>query len=146
MSANATCDVQRCPAWRQSSGVKRTSAGDCRPMAIYKLQHCYSLLSSPAEKLVCARLMRGDIEPKGDRRGKGCHGCHMNHSALTARLKRFLVVPVSPERTTTSRNHSAQCRFGGATGFNCHNFQRPTQAFGDFGNFVMQAKTPDLPK
>jgi hypothetical protein len=27
----------------------------------------------------------------------------------------------------------------------CHNFHRPTQAFGAFGNFVTQAKTPDLP-
>ena len=67
-------------------------------MAIYKLQHCYSLLSSPAEKLVCARLMQWRHRAEGDRRGKGCHGCHMNHSALTARLKRFLVVPVSPDR------------------------------------------------
>ena len=67
-------------------------------MAIYKLQHCYSLLSSPAEKLVCARLMQWRHRAEGDRRGKGCHGCHMNNSALTARLKRFLVVPVSPDR------------------------------------------------
>jgi hypothetical protein len=87
MSANATCDVQRCPAWRQSSGVKRTSAGDCRPMAISKLQHCYRLLSSPAEKLLCARLMQYRAE--GDRRGKGWHGCHMNHNALTARSQAF---------------------------------------------------------
>ena len=37
---------------------KADIGSDCRPMAIYKLQHCYSLLSSLAEKLLCARLMQ----------------------------------------------------------------------------------------
>jgi hypothetical protein len=54
--------------------------------------------------------------------------CNMNHSALIARLRRFLLYPCHRQkRMKTSRNHSAQCRVGGERFQCCHNFHRPTQ-------------------
>jgi hypothetical protein len=71
--------------------------------------------------------------------GSGCHGCHRNHSALTARLKRFLVVTRLPDRKRAASTSLADLdrHWRGATGFNLPQFS-PTQAFGDFGDSCEQ--------
>jgi hypothetical protein len=106
-------------------------------MAIYKLQHCYSLLSSPAEKLLCARLMQWRHRAEGDRRGKprvphepqradseaeAFFGC--TRVTRQKERRRAAITPLNADSVVK------RVQF-------CHNFHRPTQVFGDFGDFVM---------
>jgi hypothetical protein len=74
--------------------------------------------------------------------GEGPRVPHEPQRADRRAVSVFLLYPV---RTKTSRNHSAQCRFGGATGFNVQQFSEADPSFCACGHSCEQRILTLLP-